>query len=416
MDWQEYREKATAARNAQTSLQGALVVGSAMQYVESLHQTNELQEQTRAQQQILDSQRQATAAQQQAAVAQQQAAEAQKMILASQERLMAEAGRQTAVLRETRDAELEAKSQQIRYQFAMWRQTGDGQAYLAWESDAGEYLTYMRSIQAHVAEAETRDHQRLGLLTDNLRTELKTTYFAYKSKEARQSYERNLAWHEKTLAESKSGKAKSMQETADMVSGSAAIFGMIAGLAGLVWVVFQVINFLVGIFTDPPIAAWLTWTVVWVGVGGVVLGVAGWIWSNTLERRVPQPSEMPSRSHYGQVKQVSVSDSPELRTEYDSIIGALKMLGIRAPEDLAAHIRRGQRFALPYSMDALCGFDVSAKITEVERFIESAPRELPTTFPDLPMPRFTNVSVNEQLAIAPVVHGQQVLMETAEQA
>jgi hypothetical protein len=33
---------------------------------------------------------------------------------------MAEAGKQTTVLRETRDAELEAKSQQRKYQFAIW--------------------------------------------------------------------------------------------------------------------------------------------------------------------------------------------------------------------------------------------------------------------------------------------------------
>jgi hypothetical protein len=35
MDWQEYREKATAATNAQTSLQRTLVAESAMQYVEN---------------------------------------------------------------------------------------------------------------------------------------------------------------------------------------------------------------------------------------------------------------------------------------------------------------------------------------------------------------------------------------------
>lgn len=416
MDWQEYREKATAARNTQTSLQNALVVGSAMQYVESLHQSNEMRAQTRSQQQILDSQRDATAAQQQAAAAQQEAAAAQRKILASQERLMAEAGRQTAVLRETRDAELEAKSQQIKYQFAMWRQTGDGQAYLAWENDAGEYLTYMQSIQTHVAEAETRDHQRLGLMTDNLRMELKKTQFAYKSEEAKQLYEQALARHEETRAESKSDKAKSMQRTVNVVSTVATIFGVIAVLAGLTWVVCQAFNFLVGIFVDPPIASWLPWAAVWVGLGCAVFGVAGWILLSTLEPKIPRPSKRPSRSDYGCVKPVTVSDRPELRKEYDKICAALRSLGVKEPKDLAGHIRKGQRFTLPYSLNALCGFDVGAKIAEVERFIESAPRELPTEFPDLPMPRFTAAKVNEQLAIAPVVHGQQVLMETAEQA
>jgi CCR4-NOT transcriptional regulation complex NOT5 subunit len=112
----------------------------------------------------------------------------------------------------------------------------------------------------------------------------------------------------------------------------------------------------------------------------------------------------------------TITDSAELRSEYDDVVAELKRMNIDLPKGLPNHIPSNRKFTLPYSLNKLCGFNVSAKITEIERFIESAPRELPTSFPDLPMPLFSGTKVSERLAIAPVVYSQQVIIETAEQA
>lgn len=408
MDWQEYRQKATAARNIQMGLQSAMVVGSAKQYVESVRQTQELEAQSRTQEQILASQRQAAAAQH-------QAAEAQKKILDSQQRLMAEAARQTAVLREARDAELEAKSQQMKYQFAVWRQTGDGQAYLDWERDAGEYLTYMRSLQTQVSEAEAADHERLSLLTENLRAELLKTHFEFSSAEARQSYERDCRRYGSYLTASKSEQTEKLRRTSRVIRVAVATVFLLACLGAITWAGARLLNFVTGGFADGSAGSWLMEVAKWTAIVGGVLGLGGLLWGNAVNARIPVPVPKPEQKHYGRTVYFTVTDSVAMREEYDTIIDVLERLGIDSPNGLADHIRKNRRFTLPYSLNALCGFDVPAKITEVERFIEAAPAEMPTEFPDLPMPLFTEAAVNEQLAIAPVVHGQQVLMEAAAQ-
>jgi hypothetical protein len=124
---------------------------------------------------------------------------------------------------------------------------------LAWESDAGEYIAYLRSIQTHAAEAETADHQRLTDLTDKLRTGSLKTYFAFSSDQAMKSYEHDLQRYEESLAASESENDQKRKAAAAGIQAGSTALGIVAFLAGLIWAGSHIINFVIGFFSDPPI-------------------------------------------------------------------------------------------------------------------------------------------------------------------
>lgn len=78
-----------------------------------------------------------------------------------------EAQRQTALHEQFVAQQQQAHADQLNFQFKMWRQTDDGQRYLAWEAKARAFLEYLHRLQGEFALLCEEDTRQTKQTVDN---------------------------------------------------------------------------------------------------------------------------------------------------------------------------------------------------------------------------------------------------------